>query len=154
MKVSREERFDPNTFSWSKNAKKTIRKIKAAGKMDLLEQFFDERFGNHVPHADQVDMIVSRGPEEVLDACGLDKNGRQKKTKKFEVYVRIEGVVREEADAETPEEAAKKVIKSFNEGDPLITLLRDEVDLMKPVAYNDGDGQGKEYPEYFDVEEM
>lgn len=153
MRISREEEFDPAKFPWSKEAAKTIKKIKSARKMKELKEFFEERFRGSVPHAESIEMIVRKQPDEVLDGCGLDKNGRKKKTKKFEVFVRIEGVIKEEAEAETPEEAARKVYADLNDGDPLISIDRDDIGSMKPVAYNDENGNTKDYPEDFDVEE-
>ena len=147
MRISREEEFDPAKFPWSKEAAKTIKKIKSARKMKELKEFFEERFRGVVPLAENIDMVVREYPEEVLDSCGLNKNGRKKKTKKFEVFVRIEGVIKEEAEAETPEEAARKVYADLNDGDPIISIIRSDVDSMKPVAYNDEDGNTKDYPE-------
>lgn len=153
MRISREEEFDPARFPWSRKAAKTIRKIKSAHKMKELNEFFCKYFGNSVPSAASIDGMVCRMPENFLGACGLDKNGRKKKTKKFEVFVRVEGLVKEEVEAETPEEAARKVYADLNDGDPIISLLRSDVDIMKPVAYNDENGDTKDYPEGFDVEE-
>lgn len=154
MRISREEEFDPAKFPWSKEAAKTIKKIKSARKMKELKEFFEERYRGAVPNAENIEMVVRNHPEEVLDGCGLDKNGRKKKTKKFEVFFRIEGVIKEEAEAETPEEAARKVYADLmNDGDPLISIDRDDIGSMKPVAYNDEKGNTKDYPEDFDVEE-
>ena len=154
MRISREEEFDPAKFPWSKEAAKTIKKIKSARKTKELKEFFEGRFRGSVPLAESIEMIVRTQPDEVLDGCGLDKNGRKKKTKKFEVFFRIEGVIKEEAEAETPEEAARKVYADLmNDGDPLISIDREDIGSMKPVAYNDEKGNTKDYPEDFDVEE-
>ena len=153
MRISREEEFDPEKFPWSSEAAKTIKKIRSARKMKELNEFFCEYFGTTVPSAESIDMMVSRMPEHILNGCGLDKDGHKKKTKKFEVFVRVEGVVKYDAEAETPEGAARKVYADLNDGDPIIYLLRSELDLIKPVAYNDENGDTKDYPDDFDVEE-
>ena len=154
MRYTCEEDFDPATFPWSQDAAKTVAKIAAAGKMKELKEFLEERFGYHTQCADVIDLTVRQHSEEVLDELGLDKDGHKKKTKKFEVFFRVGGVVKQEVEAATPKEAAKKAYASLGrDGDPWFMIDRDDVEVLKPVAYNDENGNTKDYPEDFEVED-
>ena len=154
MKFKREEDFDPATFPWSMDAAKTVEKIVRAGRMDKLKELLESRFGGSSPYAEQIDTLLRQHSREILDICGLDKDGQIKKTKRFEVFFRIRGVVSEDVEAESPEKAAKAAhTLLMHDGDPLICIDRESLDELKPVAYNDEDGNTKDYPEDFEVED-
>ena len=137
------KKFDLDTFPWKYKAAKVISKIKDAGKLEELSNVLEERFDNECDTASdhEIDDFVAENGVEVLKMCGLDASGRPIGSKrKYKVFCRLTGTTEEEVEADTPEEARKKVVDEFWDtvGDPLVCMNREDVETIVPVAYDEG----------------
>ena len=141
--------FDASTFDWTPDARKVVDCIMAAGRKDRLETVIYERFGDRSPEPTEynINAFVLTDKEFVLASVGLDACGNPIKKNCYKVFVRVTGVTSEEVEAESPEEARRKVVDEFfdSPGDPLFCMLRDDVETVVPVAYDSGDGRTLDY---------
>ena len=141
--------FDLFSFPWSNKAKAIIERIIIKGGEErLVEALRNAVFCGSAPSEREVNRYVEQNEEYLNEECCPPKG-----MKKFEVFFRIEGVIKEEVTAKNSKDAAKKAYLEIMDGDPLLCIDRSDVDYVKPVAYNDENGDTKDYPKNFDVED-
>lgn len=145
--------FDPETFNWSPDARKTVDIVQSAGRMDRLTKFLQKWCRGLDVTESEINSMVSLNRRRILYECGVNEDGSPRNTRNFKVFMRVEGVISDDVMAETPEEAARIAYVNLNGGDPIIPIDRSDVDVMRPVAYDEGDGDTKDYPEDLDLRE-
>lgn len=142
------KKFDLDTFPWKFKAASVVSKIKEAGKLEEFSKALEGKFDYESDTAseDEINDFVAENEVEVLKMCGLDASGRPIGSKrKYKVFCRFTGTAEEEVEADTPEEARKKVVEEFwdtggEDPVPLVFMDRDDVETIVPVAY-DEDGE-------------
>lgn len=137
------KKFDLDTFPWKFKAASIISKIKDAGRLEEFSKALEGKFDSESDTASECEIndFVAENEVEVLKMCGLDASGKPIGSKrKYKVFLRVTGVVSEEVEADTPEEARKNVVDEFfdSPGDPLFCMDREDVDTVVPVAYDEG----------------
>lgn len=142
--------FDLDTFPWKFKAAKVISKVVEAGKLGELTKALESRFDNEDDTAseDEINDFVAENEVEVLKMCGLDASGKPIGSKrKYKVFLRVTGVVSEEVEAESPEEAADLAPEEFfdTSTDTYAMIDREDCETAVPVAYEDGDGDTKSF---------
>lgn len=138
--------FDLDTFPWKFKAARVVDKIREAGKLDELQKAIERRFDceNDTASDNEIDDFVGKNEVKILEICGLDADGKPIGSKrKYKVFLRVTGVVSEEVDAESPEEAADLAPDEFfdTSTDTYAMIDREDFETAVPVAYDAGDGE-------------
>lgn len=144
------KKFDLDTFPWKFKAARVISKINDAGKLEAFSKALEGKFDSESDTAseDEINDFVAENEVEVLKMCGLDASGKPIGSKrKYKVFLRVTGVVSEEVEAESPEEAADLAPDEFFDAstDVYAMIDREDFETAVPVAYEDGDGDTKSF---------
>lgn len=141
--------FDVKEFPWCPAAVHVIMKAKNTGKIDELGEEIEYEFTSysHVTSESEINQWVVDNANELLRKIGLAPNGRPLPVKKpIKVFLRLTAIVEQEVDVDTPEEAREVAEERFlEESDPMIDVVRDDIESLVPVAYDMGDGNTKDY---------
>lgn len=140
------KKFDLDTFPWKFKAARVISKIKDAGRLEELSKALEGKFDSESDTASECEIndFVAENEVEVLKMCGLDASGKPIGSKrKYKVFLRVTGVVSEEVEAESPEEAADLAPDEFfdTSTDTYAMIDRENFETAVPVAYDAGDGE-------------
>lgn len=138
--------FDLDTFPWKFKAAMVISKIKDAGKLEEFSKALEGKFDSESDTASEYEIndFVAENEVEVLKMCGLDASGKPIGSKrKYKVFLRVTGVVSEEVEAESPEEAADLAPDEFfdTSTDTYAMIDRENFETAVPVAYDAGNGK-------------
>lgn len=146
MRIMWEGEFEPEKVK-ALEFKGMWDKIVAAGKEGEFRDWLDRRFWGCLPRQDEVVRIAVKNKGEIYHSLGLDEDGNPIKGKKFGVFLRVTCVVKEEVIARNPEEAREKAMRQWDEddGDPLFCADRSDIQEVEPVAYDEGDGNTKDF---------
>lgn len=68
--------FSVDSFEFWSGAKDTVNDIRAAGKMDELQEIIEEQFSDCIPTATQINDFVWFERDYIYSQLGLDKNGK------------------------------------------------------------------------------
>jgi hypothetical protein len=141
--------FSPHTFEWYGSAKRVVGYVAKAGKMDEFGRMLSYHFGySNIPSAEEINKYVNDHQVSMLHDLGMGPDGKPLKNSKIKVFLRLEAMVEQEVEADTPEKAREKAAECYLEdSDPLLSILRDDVQSLTPVAYDMGDGDTKDYEE-------
>lgn len=140
------KKFDLDTFPWKFKAARVVDKIREAGKLDELQKAIERKFDYEDDTAsdNEIDDFVGKNEVKILEICGLDADGKPIGSKrKYKVFLRVTGVVSEEVEAESPEEAADLAPDEFfdTSTDTYAIIDREDFETAVPVAYDAGDGE-------------
>lgn len=140
------KKFDLDTFPWKFKAARVISKIKDAGKLEELSKALEGKFDSESDTASECEIndFVAENEVEVLKMCGLDASGKPIGSKrKYKVFLRVTGVVSEEVEAESPEEAADLAPDEFfdTSTDTYAMIDREDFETAVPVAYEGAGGE-------------
>lgn len=138
--------FDLDTFPWKFKAAKVISKVVEAGKLGELTKALESRFDNEGDTASESEIndFVAENEVEVFKMCGLDASGKPiGSRRKYKVFLRITGVVSEEVEASSLEEAADLAPDEFldTSTDTYAMIDREDVETAVPVAYEGAGGE-------------
>lgn len=141
--------FSADTFKWHGSAKRVVGYIKKAGKMDAFAEVLKGYFGySHIPSESEINKYVNDNQVSILHDLGMNPDGSPLKTNKIKVFLRLTAVVEQEVVSDDPEEAKDIAGELYwEESDPLLSMDRDEVQELVPVAYDMGDGVTRDYQE-------
>ncbi len=146
--------FDVYNFNWGDMCEaNVIRKIRIAGRMSELGDFIQREFKDMIPSDWDIRDFVSEHKLKVLNAVGLDENGHPLDSNKIDVFLRASVVLRVTVVSDDPEDAAKKAHKEIKDSHELIYVDSDDIEDIVPVAYNDHEGNTKDFPEGFKIED-
>lgn len=141
--------FRLSDFEWTGNAKRVVEMICKSGKSSEFVDLIKERFDHEDDTA--ADFEISKWVIDevvgIMESLGLTLDGKPVK-KKYKVFYRVTGVSFEEVEADNAIEAREKFMDDFfdSPGDPLFCMDRDDIETVVPVAYDEGDGDTKDYP--------
>lgn len=68
--------FSVDSFEFWSGAKDTVNDVRAAGKMDELQEIIEEQFPDSVPTATQINDFVWFERGYIYSQLGLDENGK------------------------------------------------------------------------------
>jgi hypothetical protein len=68
--------FSVDSFEFWSGAKDTVNDVRAAGKMDELQEVIEEQFSDSVPTATQINDFVWFERGYIYSQLGLDENGK------------------------------------------------------------------------------
>ena len=68
--------FSVDSFEFWSGAKDTVNDVRAAGKMDELQEIIEEQFSDRVPTATQINDFVWFERGYIYSQLGLDENGK------------------------------------------------------------------------------
>lgn len=68
--------FSVDSFEFWSGAKDTVNDVRAAGKMDELQEIIEEQFPDSVPTATQINDFVWFERSYIYSQLGLDENGK------------------------------------------------------------------------------
>ena len=68
--------FSVDSFEFWSYAKDTVKDVRAAGKMDELQEIIEEQFSDRVPTATQINDFVWFERGYIYSQLGLDENGK------------------------------------------------------------------------------
>lgn len=145
--------FRLEDFTWSSLAMAVVQKIERANRSDAFMRLLEERFGGEddTPSDFEIDCYVLRNEEKILSHLGLNPDGTEKSDvrKTYKVFLRITTTDNLDVKAETPEEAREKAVEAYcsDDDDMFVTILREDIESVVPVAYDEGDGETKDYAE-------
>lgn len=141
--------FSLSDFEWTGVSKGIVETIKNAGKGTEFEKLVEDRFDSEDDTASdlEIDKWVADNAIRIMGGLGLALDGKPVK-KKYKVFLRITATDIEEIEASSPEEAREKAKDGFydNFDDMFMTIMREDVESAVPVAYDEGDGETKDYP--------
>jgi len=141
--------FQLSDFEWTGNAKRIVEMICKAGKSSEFVDLIKERFDHEDDTAAdfEIDRWVIDEVVSIMGSLGLTLDGKPVK-KKYKVFLRITATDMVEVEADSPEEARAKSTDAFYDSfdDMFMTIMREDVESAVPVAYDEGDGNTKDYP--------
>ena len=149
--------FRLEDFTWSSLAMAVVKKIERANRSEAFMKLLEERFEseNDTPSDFEIDCYVLRNEEKILSHLGLNPDGTEKSDgrKTYKVFLRITTTDHIDVKAETPEEAREKAVEEYrsDDDDMFVTILRDDIESVVPVAYDEGDGETKDFEDAEDV---
>lgn len=138
------KKFSVDDFEWTEFPRILVDRIKKAGKEDEFTKILEEEFDSEVDTFSDydIDQYVSSNAVEIMKRLGLTIEGKPIR-KMYKVFYRVTAISNEEVEAGDPEEAREKFLDElYGDGDPILSLLRDDIESAVPVAYEEGDDGG------------
>lgn len=135
--------FDADTFKWkNEDVLLLVHKIRQFGKMREFQELLDHHFKEQSPNSESIENYVSINTDYIRAELGIPEE-----KKKIKVFYRITGLDECLVEADTPEEARGKAVDAFfnGDGDMFCTMLIDDVETVVPVAYEDENGETRDF---------
>ena len=135
------KKFSVHDFEWTDFPRNLVERIKNAGKADGFTKIIEEEFDSESDTFSDcdIDKYVSSNAVKIMKRLGLTIEGKPIR-KTYKVFYRVTATLNEEVEAGDPEEAREKFLyELYGDADPLLSFMRDDIESVVPVAYEEGD---------------